>query len=773
MSKAPNFEAIPQELKNLTRWVVWKLEKKKKKNGDVKYTKVPYSAKTHLYASTSDKKTWTSFEEAKEAFEDGGYHGIGFVFARGDGYVGIDLDDCLDEYDGLNQYGRDAFIQIRSYTEYSPSGKGLHIIAKGELPGMGHCDTKRGLEMYDDGRYFTFTGEVYSDATAIEDRELEVKSLYHYWFDDFGGASGAGSVKPGKYRFDPKAEITELDTLQLSQDVVDLVRDGTGMDQFNGDRSVAIFAVSRTMLNAGATPETIATIFSDSANFLAGAALERRGGNVNSARCWLLDQIVMKQKAAYDAEMALLCDDEFDVIDDDAEPGTKKVKPIVSYSKYFERNAVTYLNANGVKRYRGQYYAYDRWSWVELSNDELVGRITTDLSGQSISMSVMNDTVKHITRRAVVESFEVSPTMIAFRNGVLDLAGWDVGKVDLTLKSHHPKYNITSLLDYEYDPAAACSEWLTFLDSSFEGNAELVRTLQQWFGYCLTYDYRFQKMLVMAGVSRSGKGLILDILEYLIGQGSVAGTTLASLAGKFGLEQIIGKKLAVIGDAHHADKGAVPRSKEAILSITGGDTMPVDMKNVKEVSLKITARLAMACNDIPMFYDNYNALENRYLVIPFKKSFYGNEDPLLPKKLKKELAGIFNWAVQGLLDLGREGTFFEGELSKQAKREVRARQNPIGAFAAKYCEEGDDHRVPIREVYDAYLKFCQLDEIKPESPKIFSQRISESLPGVGRGLTYGGRNSKRSKAYLDMRLRDDMVADLVAEVEGFTEVELD
>jgi len=774
----PNFEAIPQELKELKRWIVWKLVKtdKFKKNGDVKYTKPPYSAKTHRKSSITNKKTWATFEEAKAAFEEGGYAGIGFVFVRGDGLVGIDLDECFDEYGELNEYGQQVMSEVDSYTENSPSRDGLHTLARGELPGKGHCDNSRGIEMYDEGRFFTFTGDVYRGKATIEDRKLEVVSLYHDWFDGVNGSSGGGSAKPGAYKFDSKAEIKELDAIQLAQDIVDLVRDGTGMDQFNGDRSVAIFSATRAMLNAGANPETIATIFSDSSNFLSGAALERRGGNVESARCWLLDQIIMKQKEAYDAEMALLCDDDFEVIDegrsDNADPKKSKT-PAGSYGKNFERNAVTYLNTSKVKLYREKCYAYDGRSWVKLTEGELVGRITKELSGQGMSMSVMNNTTTYIKRRTVVESFEASPAMLAFRNGVIDLVGWDTGKVDLTLRPHHPKYNIRALQDYDYDPYADCLEWLKFLDSSFEGDQERVRQLQQWFGYCLIYDYRFQKMLILAGASRSGKGVITKILKSLIGEEACLGTSLMNLSGSHGLELISRAKVATMGDAHHTSKDGIQRTKEVILNITGGDTVAVNPKFKDERSVRIPVRLVVACNDIPMFYDNHNALVNRSSIIPFKKSFDGVEDEGLEAKLLKELPGIVNWAIQGLLDLGREGKFFEGEESLRAKEGLRERQNPTGTFFTEYCELGKDYRVSLSDMYNAYLKYCQLNEIEPDTRKKFFERATESLPGVGKGQLLGVRNSRRPRAYLGMRLREDRVADMVAEIEGFTEVELD
>ena len=183
------------------------------------------------------------------------------------------------------------------------------------------------------------------------------------------------------------------------------------------------------------------------------------------------------------------------------------------------------------------------------------------------------------------------------------------------------------------------------------------------------------------------------------------------------------------------------------------------------MSLKITARLMMACNDIPIFYDNHNAMINRYLIIPFFKSFSGVEDEKLGATLTKELSGIANWLIMGLLDLGREGKFFEGEASLQAKRELRDRQNPVGAFFAKYCEEGADYRVSKEELYKAYERFCQVNEIKvPDSRNRITRRLKEAFSGIGEGRV---KTEGREKAHTGVRLNEKRVAELVAEAEGF------
>jgi primase-polymerase (primpol)-like protein len=106
----------------------------------------------------NDPATWGTFESAKKRFNEGDVDGFGFVFTENDPYVGIDLDNCRDKKTGtITDRAQKIISSFASYTELSPSGTGVHIIAKGVLPGKGKKDGN--IEMYDQGRYFTFTGE--------------------------------------------------------------------------------------------------------------------------------------------------------------------------------------------------------------------------------------------------------------------------------------------------------------------------------------------------------------------------------------------------------------------------------------------------------------------------------------------------------------------------------------------------------------------------------------------------------------------------------------
>jgi primase-polymerase (primpol)-like protein len=155
ISDGVRYENIPDELKEHDRWVCWRT-----KHRDGKPTKIPVDARTGGSAKSNDEETWASFEAARnhyEAHEE--VEGIGFVFSRDGRYAGVDLDDCVDpETREVDDRARDIVERLDSYTEFSPSGTGLHVIVEGLVPPDGNRSGD--VEMYDERRFFTFTGDV-------------------------------------------------------------------------------------------------------------------------------------------------------------------------------------------------------------------------------------------------------------------------------------------------------------------------------------------------------------------------------------------------------------------------------------------------------------------------------------------------------------------------------------------------------------------------------------------------------------------------------------
>ncbi|MEM6797410.1 MAG: hypothetical protein AAF725_25800, partial [Acidobacteriota bacterium] len=166
----------------MPQWVVWR-----SKTRQGKKTKLPYCSRTGRPAKANDPATWSSFDEACRALA--GNDGVGFVFSEKDPYLGIDLDNVIDENGALCAWASRLLKRFGSsaYVEVSPSGRGLHLIVKAQKPGD-RCRRKLGqgvIEIYDRRRYFTVTGRVWSTPPRrISEASESLQQLYELLFEE-------------------------------------------------------------------------------------------------------------------------------------------------------------------------------------------------------------------------------------------------------------------------------------------------------------------------------------------------------------------------------------------------------------------------------------------------------------------------------------------------------------------------------------------------------------------------------------------------------------
>ena len=171
------------ELKNLPQWVAYRLVWNEKKG---KADKRPVDPHTGNGAKANDPTTWGTYDEAmnfamRQGLIAGKSGGVGFEFANS--YCGIDLDNVVLEDGSLKPFAAEIVKMMNSYTEYSPSGKGLHILCKLSMSlsdfGARRRNDEIGLEMYDSGRFFTVTGDIFGEeAKPLENRTQEARKVY-------------------------------------------------------------------------------------------------------------------------------------------------------------------------------------------------------------------------------------------------------------------------------------------------------------------------------------------------------------------------------------------------------------------------------------------------------------------------------------------------------------------------------------------------------------------------------------------------------------------
>jgi len=242
-----NVENIPEEMKALKNWVLWKLKNKfdpktrkaeiDPKTGQPKKKKMPYQI-SGKPASSTDPLTWGTFEDVLNAFLDGKgkYSGIGFCLTEEAGYIGIDWDKVRDPITGeWNKEALEEILSLYSYGEVSQSGTGAHVLMKGKHPG----DKKRteDIEIYsglgwneekqkmDYGRYFIVTGQhIEGTPREITENQEAINKLYEKRF---------GEEKKEEKKSTPTKAPVNLRSPDLTdEEVLQLCRAATNNEKF-------------------------------------------------------------------------------------------------------------------------------------------------------------------------------------------------------------------------------------------------------------------------------------------------------------------------------------------------------------------------------------------------------------------------------------------------------------------------------------------------------------------------------------------------------------
>lgn len=313
-----------------------------------------------------------------------------------------------------------------------------------------------------------------------------------------------------------------------------------------------------------------------------------------------------------------------------------------------------------------------------------------------------------------------------------------------TLVPHSPEFFTDTAVTVVYDAEARCDRWRKFLDELWPGDEDSHALLQEWFGYVLAGSTGLHKILTLIGPKRSGKSTIAWVLEQLLGgTGQVDHPTMARLAEPFGLAPMLGKRLAVVGDARIGKSDAA--IVEKLLMISGEDPVTVNRKNRDELNVKLGARIMIVSNDMPDLRDTTGALASRFLPLEINvKGFLGREDFHLKRTLGDELPGIFTWALEGSERLwDREGRFTVGEAVQRSMDNVERSSSPIKAFAADCLlfDPSPEAIAPKEQVYEAYTLWCASEGFMVKGKSVFFR----DLLAAYRGELEAGKNRVAGK----------------------------
>ncbi len=383
---------------------------------------------------------------------------------------------------------------------------------------------------------------------------------------------------------------------------------------------------------------------------------------------------------------------------------------------------------------------------------KVTGKLVSDVLQALAGMVLLPGAVDAPAWLGLGKPFPASE-MLACNNTLVHLPSWADGKPARC--THTPAFFSTNALGYDFNELAPPPrEWLAFLDRLWPNDPQAIEALLMWFGYCLLADISFDKILMIVGPKRSGKGTIARVLRAMIGLHNTASPTLAGLGTNFGLWPLLGKTLAIISDARLSGRTDIAAVVERLLSISGEDAQTIDRKNLPHVTTTLPVRFMILTNELPRLTDASGALVGRLVILRQTESFYGREDKSLTTKLLAELPSILLWAMSGWRLLRERGRFTEPPSSVPLVEDMEDLASPIGAFIRECCQLGPAYEVFARDLFDRWKGWCDTVGKKESGTEhSFGRDLRAALPNLD---DHRPRHAgKRRIQYVGIRLREN------------------
>lgn len=745
---------IPKELQEVKQWVVWRLEKRGEKT-----TKVPYQVNNpSIHASSTNPDTWGSFSNALKVLETGMVSGIGFVFSASDNYVGIDLDSVRD--DGVTtKKAWDIINSINSYTEVSPSGNGVHIIAKTtEEINAGYKGD--GLEIYDRSRYFTVTGDV---ETLFGDEERP---------DDIRDATKEIKALLKKVRLESLKEESQEDAYI---DWVNTRAEKGG--RYDASARVAGSILARTSESAWETIGFPAYVnwckTMTDPNLWEEDEREARKTWENIKKKHLANNLYSRPTEG-----------------DENAQGPTPLEQVDSVNEFSDLANVLRIVRDYGHEFRyanygdsGKWMRWDGKSWV--SDLTVTGYFAQKLSislrreytpelaklgkkdEKSFALDLNNDKQGDKGRAAKIKKFIMSSESASRINALpkllqprLSVAGESFDAIDhkitvnngtlnlntFELEDFNPENLLTKLIPTDYKKDAQCPTWEMFMSAVCCGDKDLVNYLQKVFGYSITASVAEQKLWLLYGEKgANGKSTMMNVIKTVLGR-DIASTAPNGLLleKKFDehptfLMSIKGKRLIDIEETPLKGRLNVNLLKQ----LTGGDEIQARSMRQDFTVFRSEAKFMFVTNYRPSVDDMGKALWRRLRVVEFKAVFDGqNEIKDYHLELLKEKEGILRWIVDGLKKYKNEG-LKEPEAVLNATRGYQNDSDSVGAFVRDFCIVDNDKKVPLKVLYEAYEVFCEEDGIDPVHYRSFSKNLESAVANIpGSKITISKVRSK-------------------------------
>lgn len=754
-----NINEIPPEMQAINNWVCWKAVPDPKSHSGTK--KLPVNPRTGGNAQSNNPETWADFTTACNAAQSRGFAGIGFMFSNTP-FFGVDIDDRPLDAPEVQEMLRN----IPSYAEMSQSGKGIHILCSGKLPGDSFNNRTEGIEMYENGRFFVVTGKRISEQRHIIDCTEHVKPYYdRYTTKKQQRPSPTPTPRPQQAASEPgrldKDSVIEKALKSRGGDRFGALLSGD-ISGYNSQSEADIAFCNLLAFWTGRNPELMDAIYRES-GLMRDKWDRRQSGSTYGAIT--IAKACNDCQSAYGERRGIIPADAFRdpmpssspsgsaragaeqqtgggdqtgaaalIVPDGTEPSREK--PLPAYFYYDTRNNLRvdpaklwqhirkreryFWAANdamdGVRRY---FYNERRGVYEWLSDDRIKGRIRDYIAREdpdSVKARDVNEAFNLLILddcRKPDSALDSTENLVNFHNGLFDLQTWQI-------YAHSVGITSTVQLPLEFDPSRVYTlddapTFKQYLHNLSEGDTQKQQLLLEYMGAILSNipGHKFKQALFLVGAGNTGKSKYIELLCALLSVQNCASVSFSDLCERFQTGAIYGKRLVCDADMK------VQRAKDngLFMKITGGDPIQIEFKGMNTFTTVHRGYLLFASNDLPRWGGNTtDAAYERMLVIECNNVIPPEKrDPYLVQKMLAERQAIVYLAFQALLGAVQRGfKFTQPDMLGDTVRQLRRNNCPSIDFFESCCiehenaEHGDIKHCMLRSsMHDAFQKWCK------------------------------------------------------------------
>lgn len=688
------YQNIPEELKKVKSWVCWKKVPDEKRPGGFK--KVPINPINGYGAKSNDSSTWTDFPTACNMMKKRGLDGLGFMFG-GTGYVGVDIDHCVEDKK-LSAFAQEVVEFLKSYTEYSPSGNGIHIICKGKMPTGGNRNTEKGLEMYATGRFFTMTGEVLTGYEKLYPCPNEIEILHSKYIKK---KEEPKAIQVNRQK--QAAPVSDTDLLEKAKrgkngTLFDQLYNGSWQGHYKSQSDADLAFCNMLAFWFGCDFDRMDRVFRSSG--LMRPKWDEMHG-LNTYGNMTLTKAVDSCENVYEPPK-----DKINRITKEIKEGTKKEPDKFDFERD-ERSGkiqMKYLDFEEFARYLIEKYnivkidqvlhRYSDGLYVYLSGDEFDGIVLEEVFNSKINnRKEFHKYVKYYSKAKESSHYRY----ILFQNGVYDLE-------ERKLLPVSPDFVFCNRIPHNYNVNASRYEVVDkFLSDLVCDNAECVKLLWQMIGYTFCRKNFTQEFFFILGAGCNGKSTFLNFMKFLIGADNTSYLTIEDMKENFNLPLLKNKLLNIGDDIENEYVEKVGALKKAVT----GEAILAGGKYKDKEPMKFYGKLLFSGNSIPPMNDKTNGMKRRINVLPFLNNFSDNPDVNISERLEKEEVAEYaiKVGIDYLIDLLNAKEFVKPDIVKEATEDYNRKNNPVIEFIEEYPKTIKEKVTTI--VYMEYQNFCK------------------------------------------------------------------